>query len=251
LRGKPAWRAWSGWAFESVCLVPVDAIQRAIGISGMETSESAWMLRGHEEGEGAQIDLLIDRADDAISVCELKLTEQPFTVTKSTAQSLGCKIAVLCAATHRPGPAQSNGSFDNYPDTGGCRGTDRRSSPATFHTSPAKNEGPNRNVYGSADSGEASQAGRGEIQRYVPDKPLEEARERVPVIDVSTELVVVPGPQEQPGALRGIDTLERPLCFSISSPRTECSRRHCGAIFIPTCPGKALASSVRPTSPGR
>jgi hypothetical protein len=92
-RQSPSFYAWAGLAFESVCLQNVSAILHALGISGVRTQASSWM------GPGAQIDLCIDRADDVISVCEIKFTEQPFVITKKYADDLRNKLAVFRAAT--------------------------------------------------------------------------------------------------------------------------------------------------------
>lgn len=86
VRETPRWRAWAGLAFESLCLKHVDAIERALGISGVRTTASAWLE------DDAQIDLLIDRADDVISVCEMKFTDAPFVITKQYAAALRRKI---------------------------------------------------------------------------------------------------------------------------------------------------------------
>lgn len=89
VRKTPRWEAWAGLAFESLCLENVDAIERALGISGVETRASAWLHAN------AQIDLLIDRADSVISLCEVKFTEGPFAITKKYAAELRNKIAVF------------------------------------------------------------------------------------------------------------------------------------------------------------
>lgn len=86
VRGTPRWRAWAGLAFESVCLKHVDAIEKALGIYGVRSSASAWL---HED---AQIDLLIDRADDVVSICEIKFTDAPFPITKRYAAELRRKV---------------------------------------------------------------------------------------------------------------------------------------------------------------
>lgn len=89
----PRWTAWAGLAFESVCLANVPAIERALGISGVHTHASAWL---HAD---AQIDLLIDRADNVVSVCEVKFTDAPFTITKKYAEELRNKLAVFRSHT--------------------------------------------------------------------------------------------------------------------------------------------------------
>jgi len=87
-RGTPRWRAWSGYAFETACLKHASRIKAALGIGGVQTSEAPWRHTGSEAAPGAQIDLLIDRADDTISLCEMKFSEGQFTLDKSYAAEL-------------------------------------------------------------------------------------------------------------------------------------------------------------------
>ena len=61
-------------AFEAVCLKHVAQIKKGLGIEGIKTEESAWRYvpgKGQNE-KGAQIDLLIDRKDRSINICEMK-----------------------------------------------------------------------------------------------------------------------------------------------------------------------------------
>jgi hypothetical protein len=118
IRGRAAWHAWSGLAFEALCLKHVDCVERALGISGVLTEASSWQHRSNDESHGAQIDLLIDRADDVISVCELKHTINPFVVTKGYAEALRRKLAVFHQVTKTRKALQlvlvsSNGVADN------------------------------------------------------------------------------------------------------------------------------------------
>ncbi len=100
VRGTAKWNTWAGLAFEALCLKHVDAIARAIGIAGVRTEASSWQHHARErDDDGAQIDLLIDRADDVISICELKHTVNPFTITKRSAEELRQKLAVFQHAT--------------------------------------------------------------------------------------------------------------------------------------------------------
>jgi hypothetical protein len=94
---SPAQRAWSGYAFEQVCLSHLDAIKKALGISGVQTQTSAW--KSSNAAKGAQIDLLIDRRDQVINLCEMKFSMHPFTIDKSYAQSLQNKVAVFKSET--------------------------------------------------------------------------------------------------------------------------------------------------------
>ena len=79
--------AWRGFAFENVCFNHVDQIKNALGISGVVSSSSAWSKKGGDE-EGAQIDLLIQRNDNVVDMCEIKFTSGEFSVDKSYYRTL-------------------------------------------------------------------------------------------------------------------------------------------------------------------
>ncbi len=97
MRGTPAWRAWSGYAFEAVCLKHIPEIKRALGIGAVQTAESSWrFVPGKNDSEaGAQIDLVIDRADSCVNICEMKFSETPFQVAKRYADDLRRKRQVF------------------------------------------------------------------------------------------------------------------------------------------------------------
>jgi hypothetical protein len=62
--------AWAGYAFENTCLTHVAQIKKALGISGILTEQSAWQHRASaRDKSGTQIDLLIDRPDGVINLC--------------------------------------------------------------------------------------------------------------------------------------------------------------------------------------
>jgi hypothetical protein len=95
-RGSPAWRAWSGYAFEGVCLKHLAQLKRALGIEAVETRESGWEYRPRADGErGAQIDLLIDRKDAAVNLCEMKFSEGEFVIDKRYAEELRAKREIF------------------------------------------------------------------------------------------------------------------------------------------------------------
>lgn len=90
LLDSSTYRAWSGYAFESVCLSHIDSIKKALGISGIYTEESSW--RSQTSENGAQIDLLIDRKDGIITICEMKFSNQEYEITKEYAAKLRNKM---------------------------------------------------------------------------------------------------------------------------------------------------------------
>ena len=74
---------WEGLAFERLCLQHVREIKVALGISGIVSNDSSWQVARTSEHEGAQIDLLIKRADNVVNMCEMKFYNDEFAVTKS------------------------------------------------------------------------------------------------------------------------------------------------------------------------
>lgn len=78
--------AWAGYAFEQVCLHHLSQIRSSLGISGVLTSVSAWACKRQidkdgAEWEGTQIDLVLERADKIIDLCEMKYCQADFIVT--------------------------------------------------------------------------------------------------------------------------------------------------------------------------
>ncbi len=90
---SPRWRAWSGYAFEYICRYHIHSIKKHLGISGIYTEVSTW--RSKQKAHGAQIDLLIDRSDRVISICEIKFSTKAFSITKEYAEKLRNKSAVF------------------------------------------------------------------------------------------------------------------------------------------------------------
>ncbi len=97
------YEAWCGYAFESLCFKHQGAIRSAIGISDVETQAAAWKYvpkTGTDE-EGAQIDLLLDRADRCINICEITFSHQPYVISKSYALTLERKLRVFRTRSDR------------------------------------------------------------------------------------------------------------------------------------------------------
>lgn len=96
-RGNRGWQTWAALAFESVCMKHIARIKQTLGIAGVSTLHSAW--RGEAGGEATQIDLVIDRADNCINLCEMKFSRGEFRITKSYAADLARKLRVFRDAT--------------------------------------------------------------------------------------------------------------------------------------------------------
>ena len=84
---------WRGLAFENVCFFHIPQIKRALGIAGVRSTHSAWILR--DETESAQIDLLIERDDRVINACEIKFYSDEFVVDKTYYRKLLSRQGML------------------------------------------------------------------------------------------------------------------------------------------------------------
>ncbi len=91
-----SWKSWCGYAFESVCFKHVDQIKKALKINASADIGSwQYIPKAGNEEDGAQIDLLFDRNDNVITICELKYYSEPYKLGKSEAQALLKKIEVF------------------------------------------------------------------------------------------------------------------------------------------------------------
>jgi uncharacterized protein len=82
------YKIWAGYAFENLCIKHGEAIKMALGISGIYTETSSYFYKGNDESEGFQLDMLIDRADRAINLCEIKFYNDDFPMTDEFATYL-------------------------------------------------------------------------------------------------------------------------------------------------------------------
>ena len=71
---------WRGHAFEILCLHHIYQIKNTLGISGVKTKCFPW-ANPNEEGS-VQIDMVIERDDRITDICEMKWTNQPFSISK-------------------------------------------------------------------------------------------------------------------------------------------------------------------------
>lgn len=95
---EPGISSWRGIAFEEVCLQHIRQIKSGLQIAGVSSCESAYIVKGNEHTDGMQIDLMIDRADDVVNVCEMKFYKSGFAVTKAYADKISKRIAALQTA---------------------------------------------------------------------------------------------------------------------------------------------------------
>jgi uncharacterized protein len=89
------WITWSGYAFENICFQHIDNIKGALSIGGVHTNQYSFLAKTTDENEGAQIDLLIDRQDNVISLCEVKFYNDELVLTKADADNLRRKKSIF------------------------------------------------------------------------------------------------------------------------------------------------------------
>lgn len=96
----PAYYSWMGYAFENICYKHLREIRATLDIE-QSSLASPWRstLTKDEKKEGAQIDLLFDRKDNAITICEVKYTDKPYLINKQYSKNLQNKIEVFKKVT--------------------------------------------------------------------------------------------------------------------------------------------------------
>ena len=86
---------WAGLAFERVCLWHLPQIKAALGIGGVVSTAQSWHTEATKEHDGAQIDLLIDRNDGVINLCEMKFSDDTYSIDKEEDEKLRRRKSVF------------------------------------------------------------------------------------------------------------------------------------------------------------
>ncbi|MEM6316600.1 MAG: ATP-binding protein [Bacteroidota bacterium] len=95
ISSEPAFLSWSGYAYENIWLLHLSNILKKLGIQGTIVKISSWFHKGNDEIPGAQIDLLINRKDGLLHLCEVKFSNKEFIITKEYVGQLRRKRAVF------------------------------------------------------------------------------------------------------------------------------------------------------------
>ena len=97
LQNQASFNSWAGYAFETICHKHIEQIKEGLKISGIYSTFGSWIQKNKEQG--AQIDLLIDRDDNTINVCEIKFYNGLFTLNKKYAEELMHKVQLFRSET--------------------------------------------------------------------------------------------------------------------------------------------------------
>ena len=99
LSNQSSYVAWSGYAFENICMMHTAQIKSALGIKGVFTKHSSWKFSGDEVLPGTQIDMVIERADQIIHLCEAKFSKENYALTHAYIEQLRLKKSIFNQAT--------------------------------------------------------------------------------------------------------------------------------------------------------
>lgn len=94
-----SYKIWQGYAFEALCMRHLPQIKRALGISNVYTEVSGFHKITDGNNEGIQIDMLLDRADNTVNICECKYYSEPFEIIKQYADALNKRKELLMQYT--------------------------------------------------------------------------------------------------------------------------------------------------------
>ncbi len=86
---SPLHNNWSGLAFERVCLQHLEQIKKGLGFGAVISTAHSWT------SQGAQIDLIIDRNDDIINVCEMKYSKGKYTLDSEEIEKMQNRVDIF------------------------------------------------------------------------------------------------------------------------------------------------------------
>ncbi len=90
---SPVYNTWAGLSFERLCISHLKQMKQALGISGVQTNACSWYSTG--SSPKAQIDLLIDRKDDAVNLCEMEYSRSEYEIDSEERKKLERRIDVF------------------------------------------------------------------------------------------------------------------------------------------------------------
>jgi AAA+ ATPase superfamily predicted ATPase len=97
LAGQQSYKIWSGYNFETICLKHVAQLKEGLKISGINSNAGSWV--GKKSTNNAQIDLLIDRDDNVINLCEIKFYNTKYTINTKYALEIADKVNAFTLST--------------------------------------------------------------------------------------------------------------------------------------------------------
>ena len=93
----PGQNNWYGLAFERLCMYHIWEIIQSLRLDTILTSYYSW--RSRKTTPGAQIDMIIDRADGVVDICEMKYSRYEYSQDAEESQKLGSRIKTFQTET--------------------------------------------------------------------------------------------------------------------------------------------------------
>ena len=90
---SPRLNSWRGFAFEELCFAHINQVKQKLGIGSVTTIESSWIVESSDQKQ--QIDMLIDRADNVVNLCEIKFYAKPFVINGKYETELRERVQTL------------------------------------------------------------------------------------------------------------------------------------------------------------
>ncbi len=94
--GKQSYRIWSGFSFETICMKHVEQIKEGLKISGINAVHGSWIETNTKNS--TQIDLLIDKDDNIINLCEMKFYNTEYKIDKKYSKEIAKKLNAFMAS---------------------------------------------------------------------------------------------------------------------------------------------------------
>lgn len=91
--------SWMGTSFEKICLRHYRQIKEALGLRVVSTSLATWQKQGDKNERGAQVDMLIERADRILHLCEIKFSVRKYSLSKAYEDRLRERMTIFADAT--------------------------------------------------------------------------------------------------------------------------------------------------------
>lgn len=91
----PTYHTWCGIAFERICLLHARQIKLSLGISGILSNLYSWYVKKNNDHPGVQIDLIIDRADNVMNICEMKYAPEGYRLTASELAKIQNRLSIF------------------------------------------------------------------------------------------------------------------------------------------------------------
>lgn len=99
---SPAIESWQGLSFELLCLLHLAQVKQKLGISGIATAASSWRYippknkeKDENKEKGTQIDLLIDRGDRVVNLCEMNFSVKPYYISENYEKTLRDRMSIF------------------------------------------------------------------------------------------------------------------------------------------------------------